>query len=268
MLKLRLVRWVVVTALLTMTAGPRWGVAQTAPAPLTAEQDHQRLMDLLHITTLRPGANQREPQGPNGVNFDESKANPYPKLPDPLVLNDGNKVKTAKVWWQQRRPEIVELFDREVYGRVPSDVPKVKWEVANTTSGTNGDVPVVTKQLVGHVDNSAYPQVSVNIQLTLTTPANATGPVPVMLLIGGGCAASGRGRARPRRTGGAQRAATYSGAGLGLRQLVDIQHPGRQRCRLAARYYRPGEQGPAAQTGRLGCSARLGLGRQPRPGLF
>jgi len=56
------------------------------------------------------------------------------------------------VWWRERRPEIVELFDREVYGRVPKDVPKVKWEVASTTSGTNGDVPVVTKQLVGHVD--------------------------------------------------------------------------------------------------------------------
>jgi len=40
------------------------------------------------------------------------------------VLNDGNKVKTAKVWWQQRRPEIVELFDREIYGRVPKDVPR------------------------------------------------------------------------------------------------------------------------------------------------
>jgi hypothetical protein len=76
-------------------------------------------MDLLHIGSLRPGADQRNPQGPNGVNFDESKANPYPNLPDPLTLNNGKKVKTAKAWWRRRRPEIVELFDREVYGRVP-----------------------------------------------------------------------------------------------------------------------------------------------------
>jgi hypothetical protein len=144
------------------------------------------MMDLLHITSLRPGANQREPQGPNGVNFDESKANPYPNLPDPLTLNNGKKVKTAKVWWQQRRPQIVEFFDREIYGRAPKNLPKVKWEVTATTNGTNGDVPIVTKQLVGHVDNSAYPQITVNIQLTLTTPANAAGPVPVMLLLGGG----------------------------------------------------------------------------------
>jgi len=52
-----------------------------AAAPLTAEQDHQRLMDLLHITSLRPGQSEGA-AGPNGVNFDESKANPYPKLPD------------------------------------------------------------------------------------------------------------------------------------------------------------------------------------------
>jgi hypothetical protein len=170
-----------------------------APAPITAEQDHQRLMDLLHITSLRPVANARNPQAPNAVNYDESKANLYPNLPDPLVLKDGKKVKTAKVWWRQRRPEIVELFDREIYGRVPKDVPKVKWEVTGTASGTNGDVPVVTKQLVGHVDNSAYPQVSVDIQLTLTTPANAAGPVPVMLLLGGGPPPAGR-AAPPRKT--------------------------------------------------------------------
>jgi hypothetical protein len=167
--------------------------AGDGPAPLTAEQDHQRLMDLLHITSLRPGANQREPQGPNGVNYDESKANPYPNLPDPLTLNNGKKVKTAKVWWRERRPEIVELFDREIYGRAPKNLPKVKWEVAGTAGGTVGDMPVVTKQLVGRVDNSAYPQVSVDIQLTLTTPANASGPVPVMLLIGGGAPPAGAG---------------------------------------------------------------------------
>ena len=45
----------------------------------------------------------------------------------------------------------------------------------------NENVPVVTKHLSGHVDNSSYPLVSVDIQLTLTTPANATGPVPVIM---------------------------------------------------------------------------------------
>ena len=142
------------------------------------------MMDLLHITALRPGADGNHPQAPNAANYDESKANPYPKLPDPLVLNNGKRVKTAKVWWSKRRPEIVEDFDREVYGRLPKVTPKVAWEVTATTQEKNGDVPAITKKLVGHVDNSAYPAIAVNIDLTLTTPANASGPVPVILEFG------------------------------------------------------------------------------------
>jgi hypothetical protein len=155
--------------------------AAPAPAQVTAEQDHQRMMDLLHITSLRPGADGNHPQAPNAANYDESKANPYPKLPDPLVLKNGKKVKSAKVWWSKRRPEIVEDFDREVYGRVPKVTPKVNWEVTGTTQENNGDVPVIVKKLVGHVDNSAYPAIAVNIDLTLATPANASGPVPVIM---------------------------------------------------------------------------------------
>src|SRR5258706_9516217 len=94
------------------------------------------------------------------------------------------KVTKAAQWWSQRRPEIVEEFDREIYGRVPKETPKVKWEVTATTNGMNGEGPIVTKQLVGHVDNSFYPQITVDIQLTLTTPANAAGPVPVIMEFG------------------------------------------------------------------------------------
>jgi hypothetical protein len=147
---------------------------------LTSEQDHQRMMDLLHITTLRHGAD-GDPKSPYAANYDESKANPYPTLPDPLLLKNGKRVTTAEMWWKERQPEIVEDFDREVYGRVPANAPKVKWEVVSSTKETNGDVPVVTKKLVGHSDNSAYPLISVDIQLTLSTPAKAPGPVPVMI---------------------------------------------------------------------------------------
>jgi len=94
------------------------------PVQMTAQQDHQRIMELLHITELRQGANGSNPQAPNAANYDESKANPDPNLPNPLVLNNGKKVKTAKMWWNQRRPEIVEDFDREIYGRAPQNTPK------------------------------------------------------------------------------------------------------------------------------------------------
>jgi hypothetical protein len=162
------------------------------PVKLTAQEDHQRIMDLLGIKTLRRGAD-GNPRSPRAANSDESQANPYPNLPDPLVLKDGRKVTTAAMWWNQRRPEIVEDFDREVYGRVPRETPKVTWEATSTTQEKNGEIPVVTKKLVGHVDNSSYPQITVDIQLTLTTPAQATGPVPVIIEFGFG----GFGRGRP-----------------------------------------------------------------------
>jgi len=149
---------------------------------LTSEQDHQRTVDLLHISVLRRGPD-GDPKSPNAANVDESKVPQY-SLPDPLALKNGQKVTTAAMWWQLRRPEIVEDFDREIYGRAPANTPKVNWEVTSTTKEAVGDVAVVTKKLVGHVDNSAYPLITVDIQLTLTTPANATGAVPVMMEFG------------------------------------------------------------------------------------
>jgi len=165
------------SALLLCVSG--YGLAQS-PVQLTAEQDHDRMMELLHIDSLRRGPD-GDPASPNAANFDESKVGPYPQPPDPLVLNNGTRVTSANMWWRQRRPQIVEAFDRDIYGRLPRQVPAVIWTVSSTSHETNGAVPVVTRKLVGHVDNSAYPLISVDIQLTLSVPANATGPVPVIM---------------------------------------------------------------------------------------
>ena len=154
-----------------------------SPVVLTAEQDHERLMKLLNIDSLRPGPS-GDPTAPNAANSDESKANIYPDLPDPLILNNGEKVTSAGMWWEKRYPEIKEDFDREIYGRVPKDVPKVKWEVVSTSEDTIKNIPVITKKLLGHVDNSSYPQITVDIDLSLTTPANVKSPVPVMMEFG------------------------------------------------------------------------------------
>ena len=152
--------------------------------PLTTQQDHQRLLDLLKIKSLRPGANGRDPNAPNAANYDESKATPYPTLPNPLLFNNGKQVKSAKDWHNKRRPEIIEHFDREVYGREPKLTPKVAWQITATSSELKGGIPVTIKQLTGHVDNSSHPSISVDIKLTLTTPANAKGPVPILLELG------------------------------------------------------------------------------------
>src|SRR5580693_5086578 len=135
----------------------------------TAADDHQNMMEQLGIKALRPGPNGNE-NAPNHANYDESKANPFPDLPDVLTLKNGKKVTTAAMWWNQRRPEIIEDFEREVYGRVPKITPKVTWTVTTTVNTTVGSHPVVAKQLVGHVDNSLDPLISVDIQMSLVTP--------------------------------------------------------------------------------------------------
>jgi hypothetical protein len=90
------------------------------------------------------------------------------------------------MWWDQRRPEIVEDFERDLLGRVPRNVPKVTWSTTNQIDNTVGPYPVHGRQLVGHVDNSGYPDITVDIQMILVTPANAKGRVPVMMMFGGG----------------------------------------------------------------------------------
>jgi hypothetical protein len=169
-----------------------WGFAVWAPAmaqtsappvTFTSDQDHQNMMDQLGIKALRPGPSGNE-KAPNHANNDESLANPYPNLPDPLTLNDGQKVTTAQVWWDKRRPEIVEMYSKYVYGRIPKDTPKVTWTVAATDHEMIGFTPVIAKDLIGEVDNSAYPAISVKMHMTLVTPARAKGPVPVLMMFG------------------------------------------------------------------------------------
>ena len=144
------------------------------------------MMQQLEITRLRPGRNGNANATNNAANYDPGRANPFPDWPEALTLKNGQKVTSAEMWWKQRRPEIVEDFEREVIGRVPKDVPQVTWTI--TTQATDrvvGELPVIAKQLVGHVDNSACPSISVDIQMTLVTPANAKGRVPVLMMFGG-----------------------------------------------------------------------------------
>jgi hypothetical protein len=169
----------------TASAPPAGAGLASEPLNWTVQQDHQNMMDQLGITRLRPGPSGR-PNATNSANYDPAKANPFPNLPDPLTMKDGRKVTTADMWWKERRPEIVEDFEREVIGRVPKIVPKVTWAI--TTQATDrvvGSIPVHARQLVGKVDNSACPSIEVNIQMTLVTPRDAKAPVPLLMMFGG-----------------------------------------------------------------------------------
>ena len=149
----------------------------------TAAQDQANMMQQLSIKKLRPGPSGNE-SDPNHANYDEAQANPCPQLPDVLTTRTGKKVTTAEQWWKIRRPELIEDFEREMYGKVPRNVPKVTWITKVTDNEVVGRIPVVAKHLIGRVDNSDYPLINVNINMVLVLPQNVKGPVPVLMMFG------------------------------------------------------------------------------------
>ncbi|WP_443938728.1 glucuronyl esterase domain-containing protein [Pedobacter sp. MW01-1-1] len=151
-----------------------WRITQT---------DYKNMLQQLGIASIRPGPS-GNPNDANAANTDETKVDSEMKLPDPLRLTNGKKVADAKTWWKRRRPEIVEYYDKEVYGRVPKMTPKVRWEIISIKDTSYGTIKAVEKSLLGHVDNSIYPDIEVNIQLTLTLPKVHEKLVPVITEFG------------------------------------------------------------------------------------
>lgn len=201
--------------------------AAPALATFTTQEDHRNMLEQLGITKLRPGPNGNE-SAPNHANYDEALANPYPDLPLVLTLKNGRRVATSEAWWKERRPEIIEDFEREVYGRIPKDVPQVTWTVTETSETKIGELPVIEKKLQGRVDNSACPSIEVNLSMTLTTPKDAREPVPVLMMYGGFGFGGGRGgRSGPPPAGagrgfgpgGPSRSETLVQAGWGYAML-------------------------------------------------
>jgi lysophospholipase L1-like esterase len=153
--------------------------------------DYQNMLAQLGIQKMRRGRDARVPD-----TSAEATANLYKNsMPELMVFNDGTKVTRADQW-PKRRAEIVEDFEREVYGRVPKNVPTVKWHVTSAVEGESGGIATVTKTLAGRVDNSAFPKFEVTIQASFTiskdaapkdaAPKDAAGRVPIILQFGSG----------------------------------------------------------------------------------
>lgn len=198
-------------------------IAAIPAEPGNTNADHQEMLGKLKITSpLRPGpAGRLNADGTapaNYANYDESKATAKSPVPSLLVMQDGRRI-TTPVMWEQRRKELLEIFDREFYGRLPEAAKtiKVTWEVTATTQARVGDIPVVTRTLVGHVDPTYYPAIRVDIAASVTTPAAAAGKVPVIIQWGGG----GGGGARP--PAGWQQSAIALGWGYGSLNPGSIQ---------------------------------------------
>lgn len=150
-------------------------------ARLSAE-DHEQMRQQLGINVAnRPGPS-GNPSAPNAANRNEANVAPY-SLPDPLIFKNGKPVKSASDWLK-RRTEIVEDFDREVYGRLPKNIPAVTWRVIAVKDTTVGIYAIKEKTLRGVVDNSSYPKINVEIEVVLATPADAKGKVPLVLEFG------------------------------------------------------------------------------------
>lgn len=98
-------------------------------------------------------------------------------LPDPLILQDGDRVTTPKEWVNERRPELLEQFRTHVYGRSPVGRPAdLQFDVSET-------------DMDGHMKRKSIdisfsgPGGQGKIDLLLFLPHSATGPIPVFLLI-------------------------------------------------------------------------------------
>ena len=149
----------------------------------TSQQDHEHMKQQLGIKTLRPGYSGNE-SAPNHANYDESIANPCPDLRDVLTLSNGTKISKPDQWWNQRRPELIAEFEKNVYGRIPDKVPGVTWTIKITDREAVNRIPVIAKEITGHADNSAYPLINVDIKMVLVVPANVKGKVPVLMMFG------------------------------------------------------------------------------------
>ena len=141
--------------------------ANNNPAPASATA--------LPRTDANGNALRRAPTG-HISNYDEAKVGTY-TLPDPLVLENGKSVRDANTWRKQRRPEILKLYETEIYGHVPKRAPKVKWEVTETDPNAM-DGAAVRKEIVGHIGDQ---QNDHTVHVHLYLPTKTTAPVPVLL---------------------------------------------------------------------------------------
>lgn len=111
-------------------------------------------------------------------NYDESKVPAY-TLPDVLKSSTNKTVKNRKAWEKLRRPEVLTLFEGNIYGQVPKSFEDIRFSVLSEDKNSmNGKAH--RKEVLIEVFNKNK---SVRINLVLFTPNNTVKPSPAFLLI-------------------------------------------------------------------------------------
>lgn len=111
------------------------------------------------------------------ANYDESKVPSY-TLPDPLVLSGGERVADAETWRTRRRPEILRLFEAEVYGRSPGRPADLSFETLSTDRGALGG-KAVRKEVA--ICFTGKKKDGPRMDLLVYLPAGGSGPFPAFL---------------------------------------------------------------------------------------
>jgi len=113
---------------------------------------------------------------PSGFNYEESRV-PQFKLPDPLVTSSGQRVADAETWRTKRRPEILELFTTQMYGRSPQPLESARAKVDSVTPDALDGKAIRKQVTIYFSDDPQGPQ----MDLLMYLPADAPQSVPVFL---------------------------------------------------------------------------------------
>lgn len=174
-----------VTLILTVcSAKAQWGAMQRVNQDSlnrATMADYENMKSQIGVKETNPRRDSQAADPALRPNYNELLANPFPFYPDPFTTFSGKKVKNARMWYKVRRPEIKEVFEREVYGRIPENVPNVDWQIAREYDAKLADMDIVIRELRGIVDNSSYPEIDVEIQAQVMWRKDAAENLPVVV---------------------------------------------------------------------------------------
>jgi hypothetical protein len=171
-----LIGLLVATALIAQPPSPERRAA--------TEADYRATLRRLGIDSIRPGADGFNRSAPNAANYDEARVGRLAPLPDLLHAANGRAIATAREWTRIRRPELVRLFDSEVYGRVPATAPAIHWDLVSEEPREVGGIAAITRHYLGGAARAELDAPRLAIDLSVTLPANVRGRVPVILDLG------------------------------------------------------------------------------------